>query len=158
MAATSLWLTRRTRWVGKRWAGEGCHLALWRPPSFFRKPPAFFRKQLPSSSTLGRPASADQGMTRVVGYSPPPPPRPCNVILSRHIGKGVGGDGLGFPAQSLWALVPLPFPWEGHLQMTKRMGSRTKPLGVGIGVKGSKGKRVSQRPSKACESGGRDRP
>lgn len=53
-AATSLWLIHRTRWVGKRWAGEGGHFAVWKPPSFFRKPPAFFRKQLPSSSSPGR--------------------------------------------------------------------------------------------------------
>ena len=99
------WSTGHTRW-----AGENCHLAPWKLPSSFQKSPSSFQKLLSSSDTPWRLASEDQGMTRVVPPPLcPPPPHHRNVILYRHIRKGAGGDGHGFPAQSLWTLVPLLF-------------------------------------------------
>lgn len=46
-----------------RWAGENCHLALWKLPSSFWKSPSLSQKLLSSSDTPWRLASEDQGMT-----------------------------------------------------------------------------------------------
>lgn len=46
----------------------------------------------------------------------------------RHRGRGgVGGPGLS--AQWLWVLVPLPFSWESHLEMSED-GVRDQTLGI----------------------------
>ena len=115
------WSTSHTRW-----AGENGHLALWKLPSSFQKSPSSFQKLLSFSDTPWRLASEDQGMIRVVPLNSHPlcplTPHHRNVILYRHIRKGVGGDGHGFPTQSLWALVPLLFLLGRPLADDKKNG------------------------------------
>lgn len=77
-----------------RWAGENCHLALWKLPSSFRKSPSFSQKLLSSSDTPRRLASEDQGMTRVIPLHPPPFPTSGMSSFTDTLGRGREGMGM----------------------------------------------------------------